>query len=147
MTLGCLGAAPFPLRCPISSTAAARIKVRPLSKRLQNVGVHDKAGIDPEEKFLRFTFGPETGPKIRTLALCLVLHYENTLPLRISARIRSSIQKFEPFPDIAATQMRTPYLLPKSRASRSAAANVRQLPQRTAISTGAASCAAACIPW
>jgi len=46
--------------------------------------------IDPEEKFLPFTFRPETGPTIRTFALCLVLHYENALPLRISARIGSS---------------------------------------------------------
>jgi len=45
---------------------------------------------DPEEKFLPFTFRPETGPTIRTFALCLVLHYENALPLRISARIGSS---------------------------------------------------------
>ena len=49
---------------------------------------------DPQEKFLPFTFRPETGPTIRTLALCLDLHYENArhaLPMRISARIGSSI--------------------------------------------------------
>ena len=43
--------------------------------------------LDPEEKFLPFTFPPETGPTIRTVALCLILHYENALrhglPLRI----------------------------------------------------------------
>jgi hypothetical protein len=50
-----------------------------------------KSARDPEEKFLPFTFRPEIGPTIRTLALCLVLHYENALPLRISARIGSSI--------------------------------------------------------
>jgi len=51
--------------------------------------------LDPEEKFIPFTFRPETGPTIRTLALCLVLHYKNalrhTLLLRISARIGSSM--------------------------------------------------------
>jgi hypothetical protein len=49
------------------------------------------SGRDPQEKFLPFTFRPDAGPTIRTLALRLVLHYESalrhTLPLRNSANL------------------------------------------------------------